>query len=47
MDVINTIQRHEVSDNSWERIRHRFPERTTHTMGRPAKSDRIMLNGIL
>lgn len=47
MDVINTIRRHEISDNSWERIRHHFPERTPHTMGRPAKSDRVMLNGIL
>lgn len=39
--------RHEISDNDWERIKKFFAERTRHTMGRPCKDNRLMLNGIL
>ena len=41
------IRRHEISDENWERIEHHFPKRTEHTMGRPCKDNRQMLNGIL
>ena len=47
MKVTSAIRRHEISDNSWERIKHHFQERTPHTMGRPCKNNRKMLNGIL
>jgi len=40
-------KRHEISDSDWERIKKYFPERTIHTMGRPSKDSRTMLNGIL
>ena len=40
-------KRHEISDSDWERIRQYIPERTEHTMGRPEKDSRTMLNGIL
>ena len=45
--MINGQRRHEIKDEEWERIRHFFPERNEHTMGRPRKDARTMLNGIL
>ena len=45
--MINGQRRHEIKDEDWERIRHFFPERNEHTMGRPRKDARTMLNGIL
>ena len=44
---MNELHRHEIKDEDWERIRHFFPERTEHTMGRPRKDPQMMLNGIL
>ena len=45
--MMNGLGRHEIKDEDWERIRHFFPERNEHTMGRPRKDARTMLNGIL
>lgn len=40
-------RRHEITDTEWERIKEYFPARDKHTMGRPSKDARMMLNGIL
>jgi len=40
-------KRHGISDSDWERIKKYFPEITGHTMGRPGKDSRTVLNGIL
>lgn len=41
-----TIRRHEINDYDWERIKDKFPPENTGK-GRPSKSNRIMLNGML
>ena len=38
--------RHEISDNDWERVKDFFPPENRGE-GRPSRSNRIMLNGIL
>lgn len=40
------IKRHEISDRDWERIKDRLPPENTGE-GRPSKSNRIILNGML
>lgn len=40
------IRRHEISDNDWERIKNTIPPENTGK-GRPSKSNRLMLNGML
>jgi len=40
------IHRHEISDADWERIKDLLPPEN-HGEGRPSKSNRIMLNGML
>jgi transposase len=40
------IHRHEISDKDWERIKDLLPPEN-HGEGRPSKSNRIMLNGML
>lgn len=40
------IRRHEISDTDWERIKSLLPPEN-HGKGRPSKSNRIMLNGML
>jgi len=38
--------RHEISDYDWERIKDQLPPEN-HGEGRPSKSNRVMLNGML
>ena len=45
--MMNEPRRHEIKDEDWQRICRYFPERNEHTMGRPRKNARTMLNGIL
>ena len=40
------IRRHEISDNDWEHIKDTLPSENTGK-GRPSKSNRVMLNGML
>ena len=40
------LQRHEISDSEWERIKDLLPPENTGE-GRPSKSNRLMLNGML
>jgi len=40
------LRRHEISDFDWERIKDRLPPENTGE-GRPSKSNRVMLNGML
>ena len=40
-------RRHEVSDEQWERLKSLLPPEKSGKQGRPAKSNRLMLNGIL
>lgn len=39
-------KRHEISDTDWERIKNMLPPENTGE-GRPSKSNRLMLNGML
>ncbi|MCI9547371.1 MAG: transposase [Lachnospiraceae bacterium] len=41
------IRRHEISENQWNRIKDLFPPERKPQGGRPAKSNRTMLNAIL
>ncbi len=41
------MRRYELTDNEWERIKQYFPEKEPGTRGRPPKSAREVLNGIL
>jgi len=41
------MRRYELTDSEWERIRDNFPEKVPGTPGRPPKSARDVLNGIL
>lgn len=40
------LRRHEINDQDWERIKDKLPPENTGE-GRPSKSNRIMLNGML
>ena len=40
------MKRYEISNREWESIKDKLPERTGKR-GRPAKNNRIMLNGML
>lgn len=40
------LQRHEINDSEWERIKDLLPPENTGE-GRPSKSNRLMLNGML
>ena len=40
------LQRHEISDIDWERIKDLLPPENTGE-GRPSKPNRLMLNGML
>ena len=40
------LQRHEISDSEWERIKNLLPPENTGE-GRPSKPNRLMLNGML
>ena len=41
------MKRHEISEKQWNRIRDKFPPEKKPQGGRPGKSNREMLNGIL
>ena len=41
------MKRHEISDNQWNKIKDLFSPERKPQGGRPAKSNRIMLNAIL
>ena len=41
------MKRHELSDAQWERIRGLLPPERKSGAGRPAKDNRVMLNGII
>ena len=41
------MKRHEISDNQWNKIKDLFPPERKPQGGRPAKSNRTMLNAIL
>ena len=41
------MKRHELTDTQWERIREHLPPEHKPRGGRPAKDNRMMLNGIL
>ena len=41
------MKRYEISNCEWERIKDKLPAERTGTRGRPAKNNRIMLNGML
>ncbi len=45
--MTTTRRRYELTDEEWNRIKHFFPERTRHTIGRPSHDVRTTLNGIL
>lgn len=40
------LRRHEINDLDWERIKDKLPPENTGE-GRPSKSNRVMLNGML
>jgi transposase len=41
------MRRHELSDEQWNRIRDLLPPERKPQGGRPAKDNRVMLNGII
>jgi len=41
------MKRHEKSEEQWERIRDKLPPERNPQGGRPAKDNRVMLNGII
>ena len=41
------MKRYEISNCEWERIKDQLPAERTGKRGRPAKNNRIMLNGML
>ena len=41
------IRRYEINNKEWEKIKEMFPPERTGKRGRPAKNNRIMLNGML
>ena len=41
------MKRHELSDTQWERIKNKLPLERKNGAGRPAKDNRVMLNGII
>ena len=41
------MKRYEISNHEWERIKDKLPSERTGKRGRPAKNNRIMLNGML
>jgi transposase len=41
------MKRHEISETQWERIKDMLPSERKPKGGRPAKDNRVMLNGIL
>ena len=41
------MRRHEISDAHWERIKELLPPEHKPQGGRPAKNNRLMLNGII
>ena len=41
------MKRYEISNREWERIKDKLPAERTDKRGRPAKNNRIMLNGML
>lgn len=41
------MKRYEISNREWERIKDKLPAERTGKRGRPAKNNRIMLNGML
>ena len=41
------MKRYEISNCEWERIKDKLPAERTGKRGRPAKNNRIMLNGML
>ena len=41
------MKRYEMSNREWERIKDKLPAERTGKRGRPAKNNRIMLNGML
>ena len=42
-----SMRRHELSDLQWERIKDILPPERKEGKGRPAKDNRVMLNGII
>jgi len=41
------MRRHELHDEQWNRIKHLLPPERKAQGGRPAKDNRVMLNGII
>ena len=41
------MKRHELTNEQWERLQDKLPMERTGGNGRPAKDNRVMLNGIL
>lgn len=41
------MEQYEISNSEWERIKDKLPAERTGKRGRPAKNNRIMLNGML
>jgi len=41
------MRRHEISDEQWNRIKDKLPPERKTQGGRPAKDNRVMLNGII
>ena len=41
------MRRHELSNEQWEKIKDLLPPERKPQGGRPAKNNRIMMNGIL
>ena len=41
------MRRYELTEQEWERIRHHFPNKVAGTPGRPPKSRREQINGIV
>ena len=41
------IRRYELTDEEWEKIAQLIPEKATGTQGRPAKDNRMMMNGMM
>jgi len=41
------MRRHELSDEQWNRLKEKLPPERKPQGGRPAKDNRVMLNGII
>ena len=46
-DIIGSMKRHELSEEQWNKIKELLPPERKPQGGRPAKDNRMMLNGII